>query len=314
MSVLVTGGAGFIGFHTVRHLVEDGYHVVVIDKVPSKIFSSLDKHDGKIDIIRCDIIKNLRYLREIVREANYIIHLAAIVNVVEVEEKPIYAFKNNVLGVHVIANLANKYEVNKIIFASSAAVYGEPCYIPIDENHPVNPKNLYGLTKVLGELILRWYSDNYGLKYTILRYFNVYGPRMKLSGYANVIAIFISNALRNLNLTIYGDGNQTRDFIFVDDVAVANVLALKSKREGIYNVGTGKETRIIDLARAILKLTESRSKIVFKEPRPVDVRRSVANISRIKKDLGWQPKYSLEEGLKETILWFRKVLVTNQRY
>lgn len=306
LSVLITGGFGFIGLNTVQRLLKEDFYITILDINGDfkQLASNLNiDSTNKINIIHCDVV-DYECLKRKVTDIEAIIHLAAIVNVVEVNQKPNLAFNVNVRGTHNILLLCLNKDIEKIIFASSAAVYGNPRVIPISEDHPLDPINLYGLTKVLGENIIKWYSKIYGLKYVIFRYFNVYGPLMTISEYSNVILSFLIRITQKQSLQIYGDGKQTRDFVFVKDVADANYRALISNKVGIYNVGTGKEISILDLAKLILKLTHANLKINFEQKREGDIRRSVADIKKIKKELNWSPKYDLERGLIETINWF----------
>ena len=308
MSVLITGGLGFIGINTVQELVSEDFQVVIVDrkKDPKILNEVLDSSQQKVKFFCCDIL-NLDCLNRVARDVEYILHLAAIVSVVEVNEKPSLAFRVNVDGTHNILLFSRINDnIEKVVFASSAAVYGNPLYVPIPENHPLKPISLYGLTKVLGEKLVRWYHEIYGLDYVILRYFNVYGPYMATSKYPNVILGFLMKAIKNEPLIIYGDGTQTRGFVYVKDVARANLLAIKKNTIGEFNVGTGIETTIAELANLIIRMLDSSSNIVFSEWREGDIKRSVADIKKITGSLGWKPVVSIESGLKYTIAWLKK--------
>jgi len=242
------------------------------------------------------------------REVEGVIHLAAIVSVDEAIENPALTYDVNIRGTLILLENARKYEVDRFVFASSTAVYGEPPKIPITEDMPTNPINPYGASKLAAEALVNAYAKTYGLSTISLRYFNVYGSRMKTGSYAGVIAKFITAALRGEPLIIYGDGNQIRDFVYVEDVARANVIAIKSKATGSFNVGTGVGTRILELAQKIRSIIKSRSKIIFNEPRPGDIKRSVADIQKTRRVLKWFPKVELLQGLRKTVEYFTYLL------
>jgi len=298
--ILVTGGAGFIGSHTVELLLRKGYSVVVLDNFRTGEISNINHLAGKIKIVQGDV-RDEKLLLEIVKNIDGMIHLAAVVSVDEAIERPKEAFEINGIGTLNLLELARKYDIEKFVYASSAAVYGDPIEIPISENHPLNPKNPYGASKLSAEMLVNSYRETYGLKTISLRYFNVYGPRMKPGPYAGAVIKFVSAALKNKKITIFGDGNQIRDLIYVSDVARANIIALEKNETGVFNVGTGKGTKIIDVARRIIELTKSKSEITYTPPRPGDIRESVANIEKITTKLKWKPTVTLEMGLKLTI-------------
>ncbi len=305
--ILVTGGAGFIGSWTVELLVREGYRVVVLDNFSTGSLGNLARVLDRIKVVKGDI-RNHVLLDEIIKryEIDSIIHLAALVSVEEATRNPGEAVRINVNGTHNVLETARKHDLERIVYASSAAVYGDPKYLPIDEDHPLNPKNIYGATKLGGEALVNAYHDNYGLSTISLRYFNVYGPRMRSGPYAGVIMSFIQRILQGKPPVIYGDGHQTRDFIYVEDVAAANLLALRSKTTGSYNVGTGREVSIRELLRIICEEIGRDIKPAYAEPRPGDIRRSVASINRSATDLGFKPRTSLRQGLKNTISYLIK--------
>ncbi len=292
MKVLVTGGSGFIGRSVLEELLLRGHDVISLDLIEPSITVPFMVGD----------IRDLETLRKAARGVDAIIHLAAIVSAVEAMEKPLDTFRTNVEGTLNVAEAARRENV-KVIYAGSVAVYGEPKILPVSEDHPVHPTNVYGSTKLAGESILLGYSGSYGLPVTSLRFFNVYGPHMKPGPYAGVIYKFLERMREGKPLRIEGDGKQTRDFVYVEDVAKAVVLALESDATGVYNVGTGREISILDLARLLFSLTGRDTGLEFAPPRPGDIRRSRADISKIRK-LGWEPSFDLESGLKRTIEWF----------
>ncbi|AFK23239.1 UDP-glucose 4-epimerase [Pyrococcus sp. ST04] len=254
-------------------------------------------------LVKADI-RDYTSIAEIIREADYVFHEAAQISVEESIRDPIFTEEVNVIGTLNILNALSEGN-GKMIFASSAAVYGNNQNLPLREDEPPNPISPYGVSKVAGEYYCKVFHETYGVPVVILRYFNVFGPRQS-SAYAGVISIFIKRALEGKPLVIFGDGKQTRDFIFVKDVVKANILVAEKKRaEGeVFNVATGRETTILELALKIIDLTSSSSSIVFGPPRPGDIRRSLADISKLR-SLGFSPEYSLEDGLAETFKWFK---------
>jgi len=304
--ILVTGGAGFIGSWTVEKLISKGYRVVVLDNLLYGSIDNLSKVLNDIVFINGDI-RDSGLLDKLFKKYRFygVIHLAALVSVDEVSRKPSEGYSINVYGTFSLLEMSRKYDVERFVYASSAAIYGDPLSLPISEDHPLYPKSLYGATKLAGEVLVNSYSLNYGLSTISLRYFNVYGPRMKSGPYAGVIHVFIHNVIHNRPLTIYGDGLQTRDFIYVEDVAEANLLALESDVTGSYNIGSGSNISIKDLAYKILRLMGREDlEIVYDKPRIGDIRHSLADISKATKLLGWKPRIGFEEGLKRTIKYY----------
>lgn len=301
-SILVTGGAGFIGSHLVGRLIGMGYKVVVVDDLSTGKKENINK---KSKFYKVDILS--QKIKEIFRKEKpeIVYHLAAKINVRESVKKPIENAKTNILGSLNILENCQKFKVKKIIFASTGgAIYGETKIIPTPETYPENPLSPYGIEKFAIEKYLNYYHKVFGLPYVSLRLANVYGPRQNSKGEAGVIAIFIDKMLRGKQPIIYGTGKQKRDFVFVDDVAEAFLLAMKSEKSGIYNIGTGKETSINEIFDKIKEILSAEGKKVYQKAKLGDLKRSCLNISKAKKELKWQPKYNLEKGLKETISWF----------
>jgi len=220
----------------------------------------------------------------------------------------------NINGTLNILNAATHADVEKIIFASSSAIYGDK-KPPLSEEDSPNPKSPYAVSKLACEQYLKVFYELYGLKSVVLRYFNVYGPKQGTGDYAAVIPKFIMQAMKNEAITIYGDGLQTRDFVFVKDAVNACILAIeKGKNFDIFNIATGKPTRIIDLANLIKKLLNSRSEIVYLPPRKGEVRHSYASVDKARDKLGFKPRYELAKGLKETISWFKNTKIKQQKW
>ena len=309
MRVILTGGAGFIGSWTAEVLAREGHEVVVVDDLSTGDPRNLSEVANEVELVTIDI-RDPDAVNEVFRRKNpdAVIHLAAVVSVDEVAEDPVRGFEVNVRGTLNLLEAARKHDVKRFVYASSAAVYGDPVGLPIIEDHPTRPKNVYGATKLAGEALVSAYGGNYGLSTAVLRYFNVYGPRMRAGPYSGVIRKFIEAVLTGKPITIFGDGEQTRDFIYVEDVARANLVALESGATGVYNIGTGVPTRIADLAHIVMKVAGKEAPMKHALPRPGDIKHSYADISKARKELGWSPKTGLEEGLRKTIEDLRRSL------
>ena len=295
--VLITGGAGFIGHNLALYLANRGFDVVVYDSLEraSSLGVSRLREKG-VPIIVGDVRDEVK-LKSSLREVDVVVHAAAYVDVEESVRKPLMYFSNNVLGTVSAAKCSLESNVDFLVYLSSAAVYGDPKYLPIDENHPTEPISPYGLTKLIGEHVLRFYSKVYGLKHAILRIFNVYGPG-QTSSYAGVVSKFIERLKKGLPPIIYGDGFQTRDFIYVDDVSEAIRLAIEKKVCDIFNIASGREVSINELAETILRISGLKVKPIYEDKRPGDIERSVADISKAVRVLGFKPKVSLDQGLE----------------
>lgn len=302
MKVLITGICGFIGHNIASYLYSRGYEVLGIDNFERisprapRILKSLGIEMYKVDI------RNREKLRDLMRDVDVVIHTAAYVDIEESFKKPLLYVDNNVVGTVSLLNICAKADVRRVIYLSSAAVYGEPTKLPINEDHVTKPLSPYGATKLVGEIFTEILSKSYGFEYVILRLFNVYGPGQEESPYAGVITKFISRMCRGEPPIIYGSGEQTRDFIHVTDVAKAIELSINTKYSNqIFNIATGKPTKIKDLARIISKLIGKEFSPLFKSRRPGDIEHSYADISKAIRLLGFYPKVQLIEGLKELI-------------
>ena len=298
--IVVTGGAGFIGSHIAWELVKEN-EVIVIDN----LYTGKEENvPPGAKLVKADI-RDYSAIAELISNADYIFHEAAQVSVVESIRDPVFTEEVNVLGtLNILKALLEGH--GKLIFASSAAVYGDNPNLPLRESERPRPLSPYGVTKATGEEYLRVYHELYGLPVVALRYFNVFGPRQGFNQYAGVISIFINRALKDEPLVIFGDGKQTRDFIYVKDVVKANLLVAESRKANgrLFNVATGKQTTILELAMKIIEITGATSSIIFDKPRPGDIRHSLADISEIR-NLGFEPEWSLEEGLKKTVEWYQ---------
>lgn len=299
--ILVTGGAGFIGSHLTTTLVKNN-DVAVYDSLTTGHRTNIPKN---ATLLEADITDDSA-LTQAVANVEIIFHEAALVSVNQSIETPRESHSTTATGTLNVLEAARKANT-RVVLASSAAIYGHPESTPIDEAHPLNPTSPYGLDKLTADHYTRLYNDLYSLDTVSLRYFNVYGPGQTGGDYAGVITIFIEQALSDDPITVHGDGEQTRDFIFVDDIVQANLLAAKTDHVGAaYNIGTGDSITIRELAEMIRDITDSDSEIVHTEPRDGDIKHSKANISKATEQLDFEPTVSLREGLEQTIEWYRQ--------
>lgn len=302
MNILITGGAGFIGSHIVDAYIREGHRVVVLDNLstgkreqvhPDATFYATDLMDSAVKDI---------FERENIEAVN---HHAAQISVTQSVVNPSFDAEINIVGSLKLLQLAADHQVRKFIFASTGgALYGEQDYFPANEEHPTHPMSPYGIAKLTVERYLNYYRDNYTIQPTILRYSNVYGPRQDPHGEAGVVAIFCQQLLKDQSPVIFGDGEQTRDFVSVFDVANANVTALSENCKGAYNVGTGKETAVNTIAASLIKASGKSVSPRHNPPRMGEQRRSSIDSSKFKKDHGWQPAQLLDDGLKTTFEFF----------
>ncbi|MCP4350876.1 MAG: SDR family oxidoreductase [Desulfobacterales bacterium] len=303
---IVTGGAGFIGSHLVDALLAQGCEVAVLDNLSSGHLSNLEHVRDRIEFYEGDI-QDSEILLKASEESDVIFHQAAVVSVPQTVENPVGSAMVNEIGTLQVLDTARKNNVKRVVLASSSAVYGDDPQLPKHEN--MNPKLLspYAVQKLTGEYYARLYHNLYGLETVCLRYFNVYGPRQDPSSfYSGVISIFINKAGSKEKPVIYGDGNQSRDFVFVRDVVRANLLAATSGSAagGFFNVGTGSFIRINQLWDMVCKISGFNAAPEYGPVRPGDIAESVADISHAKSVLGFEPEYSFEKGLGITCDYF----------
>jgi len=303
MKILVTGGAGFIGSHVVDGYVEAGHDVVVVDDLssgkrenlnPAARFEQLDIRDPKT----ADLIRDER--------PDVLNHHAAQMDVRRSVADPVFDAQVNVLGTIGLLEAGRQAGVRKVLFVSSGgAVYGEQETFPAPESHSTWPVSPYGVSKRSGELYAFFYQAAYGMPFVAFRYANVYGPRQDPHGEAGVVAIFSGKMLRGEPVTVNGDGKQTRDYVFVGDVARMSRLALETEATGPVNVGTGIETDVNTLAAALLEASGGDSEMRHGPAQPGEQRRSVVDATRAAEEFGWHPEVSLREGLRQTVEFFR---------
>ena len=296
MNVLVTGGAGFIGSHTVEQLLDAGWNVRVLDNFSSGTRKNLPTHDC-LEIIEGDI-RNFDTVRLAVEGVSHIIHLAAQVFVQTSMENPPKSCSINVLGFVNVIQAARSCGVQRMVYASSAAVYGPPKHLPIEETHDCQPLSPYGLEKSINDQYAKLFEQEFSQSLLGLRYFNVYGPRQDpRSPYAGVISKFISQLQQQQPVTVFGDGTQTRDFIFVHDVARANIAALHSTLTGVCNVATGKSSSLLEIITSLGKCTGQDLDVMHQAFRSGDIQFSAANNARLRTLIDPKEFTPLELGL-----------------
>lgn len=308
MKYIVTGGAGFIGSHVVEELVKKGEDVVVIDNLSTSKGELLKNFLNKIKFVKGDI-RNFELLKKELKGADFVLHYAALISVIESFEKIDVYKEVNLKGTKNVLEAARLNNVKRVVFASSCAVYGNTNKIPQTETIETRPLSPYARFKLEGEKLCNKYYKRYGLKTAVLRFFNVFGPRQNPdSPYAGVIPLFIKKVINNKSPTIYGDGNQTRDFVFVKDIVNGSLLACKAKfgfGEPM-NIGSGKETKINQILALINKYLNKEVKPVFASERKGELRRTCSDNSKAKKILGYNSKYDFNRGLIKTIEWIKE--------
>lgn len=302
MKVLMTGGCGFIGSHTAELACRKGHTVFIIDNLVSGTPSNLSV---KLPLAETNIIDPVceSLFKDFLPDA--VIHLAAQTNVNVSMEHPYLDTSSNILGLVNMLSLSAKYGVGKFIFASSAAVYGNNPAVPLKEEYASDPVSPYGISKSVGELYCRKWMEIYGLKTLCFRFSNVYGPRQGNGGEGGVVSIFMNRMLRKQELTVFGDGNQTRDFIYVADIAEALTGCLKDDITGVFNLSTNTESSVNDLIGLISSMQPPVG-VIYSEIRPGDIIRSRLDNSRFKSRTGWRPRYTFSEGIQDTFNWFQE--------
>ena len=309
--VLVTGGAGFIGSNLVAELIREGNDVTVLDNFTTGFRSNLDPMP-MVHIVEGDV-RDRNEVEEAMQGVEVVFHLAASVGNKRSIDDPVTDAAVNVLGTVNILEAARKHGVRKIITSSSAGIFGELKTLPIKEDHPVEPDSPYGCTKLCEEKLCLAYSKLYPIDVICLRYFNVYGPNQRYDAYGNAIPIFVFRMLRGETLYIYGDGEQTRDFVHVIDVVRANILAADSHGvSGAFNIASGTSITVNSLVSLITKDQNSLSGIEHTDKRPGDVLHSLADITLANKTFGYAPVISISEGIESYIEWAKLVELGNE--
>lgn len=306
MRALVTGGAGFIGSHIVEELLRRGDTVRVLDNFSTGTFQNLAALQGNLEILEGDL-RDDGIVKTALKDVELVFHLAAFISVSQSMIDPETCFTVNVGGTVTLLEAARKAGTHKVVISSSTAVYGDADVFPTTEETPLRPLSPYALSKQVNELYARLYTHTLGLPVTALRYYNVYGPRQRPdSDYAAAIPIFVRQLVSGEPLTIYGDGKQSRDFIFVKDVVHANLLAASSDSAGeVFNICTGHETNLLDLLEELSEISPRQPQVCFKASRPGDIYRSLGSPDKAAVLLGFRAETSLADGLAQTIEWMK---------
>ncbi len=307
-SILVTGGAGFIGSHLVDRLLKDGFNVTVLDNLSTGKLDNLAGHRDKenFHFVKGDI-RDSKIVKHALKDVDAVFHEAALVSVSFSVKDPMATNEVNVTGTLNLLKACLDSDVKRFIFSSSTAIYGDAKTLPISENVVPQPISPYAVSKLAAESYTRVFYEVYGLETVCLRYFNVYGPRQEYGPYSGVMTIFINRLKRGESPIIYGDGEQTRDFIEVQDVIEANMLALKKKDAigQIFNIATGLPTTVNQLAELLQEIMgRTELELVHAEPRLGDIRYNYADISKASKILGYEPEVSLKAGLTRLVEWW----------
>jgi UDP-glucose 4-epimerase len=308
MKYIVTGGAGFIGSHIVEELVKQQHEVVIFDNLFSGKIENIQPFLKKKNVTFMQgSITDLSLLKKICEGVDGIFHEGAIASVPRSIANPLATNEANVTGTLNVLIAARDCGVRKVLFASSSSVYGNTPTLPKREDMTPNPLSPYAVSKLTGEYYLKVFSELFGLRTLSLRYFNVFGPRQDpKSEYAAVIPRFIAKILSQGSPTIYGDGSQTRDFTYVKDVVQANIRAMESEAQGVFNVAYCKRIDLNELASLIMEITGITVPLVYEPSRTGDVRDSLADITRAQEAFGYAPEYTVKTGLRETITWYQK--------
>lgn len=305
---LVTGGAGFIGSNLVHALRDEGHAVVVLDSLLSGYRENLAALDGDVRLIEGDV-RDPEVVASAIAGVEVVFHLAASVGNKRSIERPIEDSEINVLGTLRVLEGCRAGDVRSIVYSSSAGIFGELRELPIREDHPLEPDSPYGASKLAGEKLVLAYGKLYGLDALSLRYFNVYGPNQRYDAYGNAIPIFAHRLLQGEPVTIFGDGEQTRDFVNVADVVQANLRAARAEGlSGAFNIASGTSVSINGLVELMAELGQRQHVVEHAGPRPGDVRHSLADISAARKHLDYEPSVALRRGLEEYLAWCSRSL------
>ncbi len=299
-SVLVTGGAGFVGSHIVDRLSPEN-KVTILDNLFTGSLSNLEKSKDRIKFIKGDILdKDL--VKKTVADVDYIFHLAAHVGNIRSLNDPYFDMDVNIRGMLNLLEACRDSRVRRLVYSSSGAIFGEAKYLPIDEDHPLHPESPYAVSKMAAEKYAFAFYKVYGVPTASVRYFNIYGPRQDTSEYANAVSIFLGKTRERQPLTVYGDGEQTRDFVFIQDVVTANILAATQPAAvgEIFNIATGIATTINKITEIIRQVSGRESQIIYADARAGEVRHSRATIEKAQKLLGYRPTTELDEGMRIT--------------
>jgi len=305
--IVVTGGAGFVGSNVVRKLIKDGANVVVLDDFYTGDENNLPRGEEKFEIVRGSVT-DFDLVRNVVDGASLVFHLAAR-NIIVSTRNPREDYEVNIGGTLNVLLACRELKIPRVVYSSSTSVYGNPRYLPINEDDATNMLSPYAVSKFAGENYCKAFYESYGLSSSVVRYSNVYGTAQRPDNpYCGVVAKFFESAMKGEPPRIHGDGEQTRDFTYIDDVVEATLLAGTSpKADGqVYNVGTGREVTVNQLARSIIEITGANVEPAYVDRRDIDnIRRRVVNIEKIRRELRWIPIYTVEQGLRRTYEWLK---------
>lgn len=307
MKVLVTGGAGFIGSHIVDYLIKNKHEAIVVDNLST---GKEENINAASVFYRVDITdyKSLEKVFKI-EKPDYVMHHAAQISIQNSIINPTFDADTNIIGTINLLRCCVKFDTKKIIYASSAAVYGNPVYLGVDEEHPVQPLSFYGVSKQTPEHYIKVFSNLFNLNYTILRYSNAYGIRQDPKGEGGVVSIFVDKLLNKEQPVIFGDGLQTRDFVYVEDIALANLAAIHSGDGEIVNISINQPTSLIELLKMMNDICGTKIKPIYTEAKPGDIKTSYLDNGKARQILSWEPLYSIQEGLRLTIEFYSKLYV-----
>ena len=306
MKYLVTGGAGFVGSHLIEQLLAEENEIVCLDDFSTGKRTNIAKFADRISIVEGDI-RNPQLVRNAVKGVESVFHLAAQISVNRSTKEPLFDASVNIEGAINLFEAVRQSSAKKIVYVSTGgAIYGEPDVLPASEDTIEDPISPYGISKLVAEKYLKWFYDVYGVSYSIIRPANIYGPRQDPLGEAGVISIFLGRIKDNNPVEIFGDGRDSRDYVYVKDISTICIKAMNSNKKDIYNAGTGKQTNLLELVEIIEKVTKSHVKKEFSSPRPGDVKHISLDASKAREELNWVPSTDLEKGISNTWKWYEE--------
>ena len=306
MKYLVTGGAGFVGSHLIEQLLAEENEIVCLDDFSTGKRTNIAKFADRISIVEGDI-RNPQLVRNAVKDVESVFHLAAQISVNRSTKEPLFDASVNIEGAINLLEAVRQSSAKRIVYVSTGgAIYGEPNVLPASEETIENPISPYGISKLVAEKYLKWFYDVYGISYSIIRPANIYGPRQDPLGEAGVISIFLGRIKDNNPVEIFGDGKDSRDYVYVRDISNICIKAMNSNKKDIYNAGTGKQTNLLELVEIIERVTKSQVKKQFSPPRPGDVKHISLDASKAREELNWTPSTDLEKGISNTWKWYEE--------